>query len=57
MKIQNKKQPAIRSFYGRKKNKIPIILIPEFLLLSGMPDNYDEKKKREIYEHTILRPA
>jgi len=31
-------------------------LIPELLLMSGLPDNFDERKRREISETTIVQP-
>jgi len=44
MKIKNKKQPVLKAVLnGMKKSKITkeSILIPEFLLLSGLPDDFD----------------
>lgn len=60
LKINSKKQPVLRAIMnGMKKYKNPAkpsILIPEFLLLSGLPDDFDERKRRDISEYTIIQP-
>jgi hypothetical protein len=33
------------------------MLIPELLLMSGLPDDFDERKRREISDATIVSPA
>ena len=45
MKIKNKKQPVLQAVVSSKK-KGSATLIPEFLLISGLPDNFDERKRR-----------
>lgn len=45
LKINSKKQPVLKAIMnGMKKSKAPAkpsILIPEFLLMSGLPDDFD----------------
>lgn len=55
LKINSKRQPVLKAIpNGMRKNKDktktqkPMILIPEFLLMSGLPDDFDEKKRRDI---------
>lgn len=55
LNIKNKKQPVLIAVVNGKKKR-QAILIPEFVLLSGLPDNFDERKRREISERTILAP-
>ncbi len=38
------------------KNQPQVLLIPELLLLSGIPNDFDERKRREISEHSIIQP-
>lgn len=33
-----------------------MLLIPEFCLLSGLPDDFDEMKRREVSKFTIVGP-
>lgn len=54
--ISNKKQPILRSSTASRKNSISVILIPEFLLISGIPQDFDERRRREISEYSILQP-
>jgi hypothetical protein len=55
--VQNKRQPLLKATSGEgKKKQTDIILIPEFMLMSGLPDNFDERKRREISERTITDP-
>lgn len=45
--VHNKRQPLLKASSGEgKKKKTDIILIPEFMLMSGLPDNFDERKRR-----------
>lgn len=56
MKITNLKQPLLK-VEGRKKNSdIQILLIPEFCLMTGIPENFDEFRRKKISENTIKRP-
>jgi hypothetical protein len=37
-----------------KKNKeFPVYLIPEFCLMTGIPENFDEFRRKKISENTI----
>lgn len=54
VKIKNLKQPIIRSSNG--KNQPQVILIPELLFLTGIPNDFDERKRRQISEHSIIQP-
>lgn len=62
IQIQNKKQPLLRATTGSsqknsKRPQIEIILVPELCLMSGLPDNFDERKRREVSGFTIVKPA
>lgn len=57
--IKIKRQPALKAVMsGMKKSKITqeSILIPELMLMSGLPNDFDERRRREISEFTILQP-
>lgn len=59
IQVKNTKQPLVKVL-GNKKDKnekITIVLIPELLLMSGLPDNFDERKRREISDQTIVPPS
>lgn len=59
--IQSKRQPLVKAYNDDKSrkenNKIDIILVPELLLMSGLPDNFDERKRRDISDRTIVEPV
>jgi hypothetical protein len=49
--IQAKKQPLIKAQTDRNcstDSSKDVILIPELVLMSGLPDDFDERKRREI---------
>jgi hypothetical protein len=51
-------QPLIKARPDDKKDKDKeIILVPELLLMSGLSDDFDERKRREVSECTIVNPA
>ena len=52
IKIQNRKQPLIVA-NRRGKDEDPELLIPELCLVTGIPDHYDEYKRRSISQTTI----
>jgi len=37
-----------------KKEEMDILLVPEFCLMSGLPDDFDERKRREVSGKTIV---
>jgi hypothetical protein len=39
-----------------KEEEKTVLLIPEFCLLSGLPDDFDEMKRREVSKYTIVAP-
>ncbi len=53
-KIKKPKQPLVVA-EGRKKGET-IVLIPELLLMTGIPDNFDEFRRKKISENTIRQP-
>lgn len=55
IKIKNMKQPLI-VIEGRDKEK-PAYLIPELLLMTGIPDNFDEMRRKKVSEKTIKDPS
>lgn len=60
LRINNLKQPLLKaSLNGSASRKIgkEAFLIPEFLLMSGLPEDFDERKRRDISQHTIVEPS
>lgn len=59
--INNKRQPLIKAFLKEKKYKgkeeEPSILIPEIMLMTGLPEDFDERLRRNISEATIKQPG
>jgi hypothetical protein len=58
--IQSKKQPLLKARSNRKtkeKEQSETILVPELCLMGGLPDDFDERKRREISEITITNPS
>lgn len=52
--IKNMKQPLLRVESKRKGNKqFQIYLIPELCLMTGIPDNFDQFRRKKISEQTI----
>ena len=55
--IKNSKQPLLRVESKRKGNKeFQIYLVPELCLMTGIPDNFDEFRRKKISEQTIKGP-
>ena len=46
--INVSKQPLIKAALDKKakEKNMEVILVPELLLISGLPDNFDERKRR-----------
>ena len=59
IEITNKKQPLVKVIGNKKdkQNKKSIVLIPELLLMSGLPEDFDQRKRREISDQTIVAPS
>jgi aubergine-like protein len=61
--IQSKKQPLLKAKSNRKckdqekEKENEVILVPELCLMSGLPDDFDERKRREVSEVTITSPG
>ncbi len=58
--IQSKRQPLIKARSNGKtkeKERGDLILVPELCLMGGLPDDFDERKRREISEYTITNPS
>ena len=56
LRVSNLKQPLLKAkMNGESKKKMGQqgLLIPEFLLMSGLPGDFDERMRREISQHTI----
>lgn len=56
LKISNKKQPLLKAVLSGKKTKQEAFIVPEFLLMPGFPDDFDERKRRMISEFTNIEP-
>jgi hypothetical protein len=50
--IQKTKQPLLK--VENKKGSHEILLVPELCLMTGIPDDFDEFKRKKISEQTIL---
>ena len=57
MKITNHKQPLLKVEGRRKNSEFQILLIPEFCLMTGIPENFDEQRRKKISENTIKKPG
>ena len=51
--IKKPKQPLLK-VENKKKDGIEILLVPELCLMTGIPDDFDEFKRKKISEQTIL---
>lgn len=40
-----------------KKEEMEILLLPEFCFISGLPDDFDERKRRDVSAQTIVNPG
>ena len=56
LEITNKKQPLFKVEGKRSSLEFQILLVPEFCLMTGIPDNFDEFRRKKISENTIKRP-
>ena len=57
MSIKNLKQPLLRvEDRKRKVEEGPVLLVPEFCLLTGIPDTFDEFRRKKVSEATIKNP-
>lgn len=59
--IKTKNQPLLRAQSARNKggseNCNEVILVPELILMNGLPDDFDERKRREVSQLTIVNPS
>jgi hypothetical protein len=58
IQIKNPKQPLLVA-ENRKKddNAQKTLLVPELMLMTGIPDDFDEMRRKKISESTIKQPA
>jgi hypothetical protein len=56
LNITNKKQPLLKVESRRKNTDFQILLVPEFCLMTGIPENFDEFRRKKISESTIKQP-
>ena len=52
LKIENSKQPLLH-VEGRKKREDHTLMVPELCLMTGIPDDFDEFRRKKISEATI----
>jgi hypothetical protein len=52
--IKNLKQPLLVTEGFNKEEKC--LLVPELLLMTGIPEDFDEMRRKKISEHTIKFP-
>ena len=50
--IKKTKQPLLK--VENKRGNIEILLVPELCLMTGIPEDFDEFKRKKISEQTIL---
>ena len=55
IKIENERQPLL--VVKDKKKENPDLMIPELCLMTGLPDNFDEFRRKKISESTIKSPG
>jgi hypothetical protein len=59
--ITSKKQPLLQALSNRSsqapENQETVFLIPELVLMGGLPEDFDERKRREVSERTIVNPG
>lgn len=55
IRIENEKQPLL--VVKDKKKENPDLMIPELCLMTGLPDNFDEFRRKKISESTIKSPG
>lgn len=51
--IRKPKQPLLK-VENKKQGGIEILLVPELCLMTGIPEDFDEFKRKKISEQTIL---
>jgi hypothetical protein len=57
MKITKPHQPLLEVEVKKSlKDKGPVLLLPEFCLMTGIPDNFDEMRRKKISEYSIKNP-
>lgn len=54
--IRNMKQPLLVA-EGKRKNDKTTLLVPELMLMTGIPDDFDEMRRKKISEFTIRPPG
>lgn len=54
LEIKSKRQPLLKCV---NRTKIEVLLVPELCLMTGLPDDFDERKRREISKYTIRPPG
>ena len=52
--IKNVKQPLLVAEGTRKEETI--LLVPELMLMTGIPDDFDENRRKKVSESTIKNP-
>lgn len=51
--IKKPKQPLLK-VENKRQGGIEILLVPELCLMTGIPEDFDEFKRKKISEQTIL---
>ena len=46
IEVKNKRQPLLVTESKKGENTNPIYLVPELMLMTGIPDNFDERRRR-----------
>lgn len=55
--VKNVKQPLLKvEDKKRKPEQGPVLLIPEMCLMTGIPDDFDEMRRKKVSERTIKNP-
>lgn len=59
--IQNPKQPLLLAENKVKRKQTngteqPTYLVPQLCLMTGIPDNFDESRRKSVSQNTILHP-
>lgn len=58
IQIKNPRQPLLVAENRKKDDKVQkTLLVPELMLMTGIPEDFDEMRRKKISESTIKQPG
>lgn len=54
--LKNQNQPLLEVEMKMKNTTNPTYLFPQLCLMTGIPDDFDEMRRKKVSEATILNP-